>query len=262
MDDIKQIIAARLKEARIKAGLSQEEVGAKLGYKSSGTISQHENGSKTPPAKDLPLFAKLYGVTIGWLYGNDTNTTPVPTFSGQRIPLLGRIRCGIPLLDESNYTEIIETPDNIRADFAATAEGDSMIYAGIQSGDIVLFRENQNPYNGQVVATRHINEDWGVNLKYFIQKNGKSFLRSAHPEYEDVELNGHQQIIGIMVGLIRDGAPSLSDYKAMLSIKSDSEGRWTKTVEMAVAYGITPEAIQNMINMHVTMASTLLNQKK
>ncbi len=73
MSDVKKIIAARLKEARLAAGLSQEDVRVKLGYKSTGTISQHESGLKTPLAKELAVLAKLYGVSINWIYGDEPN---------------------------------------------------------------------------------------------------------------------------------------------------------------------------------------------
>ena len=177
------------------------------------------------------------------------------------VPLLGKIRCGVPLLDEANWDEQIELPGSIKADFAARAEGDSMIYAGIHPGDVILFRENAEPYNGQVVATRHANEAEGVNLKYFINKNGQALLRSANPEYEDIKLNGNHQIIGIMVGLIREDPPSLHEYESMLSVKSDAEDRWTETIVMATANGITPEDIQNIIKIQVNLAFNLAKNK-
>lgn len=245
----------KLANRREELGLTLEQVGEIVGVEKS-TVRKWEKGDIKNMRRDkIPLLAKALQVPIEFIMGVEKST------SLSLIPLLGTIRCGVPLLDESNYVERIKVPDNIKADFAARAEGDSMLYAGIQPGDIIFFKENQSPYNGQVVATRHASEEHGVNLKYFIQQNGKAFLRSANPDYEDIELNGHQQIIGVMVGLIRDGAPSLSDYKSLLAVKSDTDDRWTETIELAAAHGITPEAIQNMINMHVTMAFNLAKKR-
>lgn len=172
----------------------------------------------------------------------------------KKIPLLGKIRCGIPLLDESNWDEQITT-DNIYADFAARADGDSMIFAGINPGDIILFKTIAEPYTGQIVATRHVNLAEGVNLKFFVNKNGRPLLRSANPDYKDIELNGDHQIIGVMCGLIREDQPSMSDYEKFLAIKSDVDGRWTNVISLATSYGITPEMMQQMITMHVAMTS-------
>lgn len=51
-----------LKALRINAGLSQEEVGAKLG-KSSKTISKWENGITFPKPKDIDALCNLYNVS-------------------------------------------------------------------------------------------------------------------------------------------------------------------------------------------------------
>ena len=177
------------------------------------------------------------------------------------IPVLGKIRPDVPLLDESNWEEQTQTPVGIKADFAARAEGYSMLYAGIHNGDMILFRECLEPYNGEVVAIRYVNKTENINLRYFIKKDGQAFLRSANPEYEDIELDGEHQIIGVMVGLIRESVPSLYDYEFLLAAKTEISDRWTKTIIAATELGLTPEVIQNMIEMHSTIVLNL-NKKK
>ncbi|GEM_PF-549660 len=254
-NDQKIDIGKRLKGLRESKDLTQKDICDLMGLKQVSSVSEYESGKKLPRPMELYSLAKFYNVTVEWIMTGKDSPTSVT------VPLLGKIRCGVPLLDVSNWDEQIEVPDGIKADFAARAEGDSMIYAGICSGDIILFRENADPYNGQVVATRHVNETEGVNLKYLIKKGDQAFLRSANPAYEDIELNGNHKIIGVMSGLIREEAPTLHEYKSMLSVKSDVEDRWTETIALAAAHGITPEAIQNMINMHVTMAFNLAKKK-
>jgi SOS-response transcriptional repressor LexA/transcriptional regulator with XRE-family HTH domain len=184
------------------------------------------------------------------------------TIASLSVPILGKIRCGVPLLDEANWEDRVQVPNGIHADFAAKAEGDSMIYAGIQPNDIILFREGNTPQNGQVVATRYCNETEGVNLKYYVKANGQALLRSANPKYEDIALNEDHEIIGVMTGLIRDGAPSMHDYKSLLAVKSDADDRWTETIALATAHGLQPEDIQNMINLQITMAFNLAKKKR
>jgi len=177
------------------------------------------------------------------------------------VPVLGKIRDSVPLLDESNWEEQARPPAGIKADFATRAEGDRMIFAGIHAGDIVLFREGSEPYSGQVVAIRDISKTENAHIGYFIENDGRALLRSANPEYEDIELDADQQIIGAMVGLIRESAPSLFDYEFMLTAKSGANDRWSKTIMSAIELGITPEAIQSMIEMHATMALNLIKKK-
>lgn len=249
-------IGKRLKKLREDKNLTQKDICEFLGLKQVSSVSEYESGKKLPRPMELFSLSQFYNVTMEWIMTGKDKQEPMS------VPLLGKIRCGIPLLDESNWEDQVEVPNGIKADFAARAEGDSMIYAGIHEGDIILFRENSEPYNGQVVATRHISETEGVNLKYFIKKNDRAYLRSANPEYEDMELNGTHKIIGVMSGLIREEAPSIHEYESMLSVKTDTEDRWTETIALASAHGITPEAIQNMINMHVNMAFSLSKKKK
>ena len=62
----------RFKECREKAGLSQREVGAKLGISDSAVcLWEREDGGSLPRTSMLPEIAKLYGVTIDELLAED-----------------------------------------------------------------------------------------------------------------------------------------------------------------------------------------------
>lgn len=62
----------RFKEFREKAGLSQREVGKKLGVSDSAVcLWERVQGGSTPRARMLPLIAKLYGVTVDELLSDD-----------------------------------------------------------------------------------------------------------------------------------------------------------------------------------------------
>jgi len=67
-EEVRKILGMRLKESRINAGFSQEEVNVKMGYKSSGSVSQHENGTRSPKIPDLQKLAKLYNVPITYFF--------------------------------------------------------------------------------------------------------------------------------------------------------------------------------------------------
>jgi len=66
--DPKQLIAARLKEARELAGLSQGQAAKKLEMHRP-TISEIEAGNRNVTAPELARFAELYDVDVRWLSG-------------------------------------------------------------------------------------------------------------------------------------------------------------------------------------------------
>lgn len=83
--------------------------------------------------------------------------------------------------------------------FALRIEGNSMIDAGINDGDVVLL-EKQEPQSGDIVVAV-INGE--VTLKYFIIEGDRKLLRAGNPNYPDRELTGDWSIRAVAVGLIR-----------------------------------------------------------
>ena len=74
----------------------------------------------------------------------------------QAIPTVGSISCGLPLLAEENIEEYVRLPrswigsgENV---FILRAEGHSMINAGIDTGDLVIIRQQQTAEPGQIVV--------------------------------------------------------------------------------------------------------------
>lgn len=65
-DTKRAVVAARLREARKMAGLSQGQV-AKLLALHRPTISEIEAGNRRISADELPRFAEIYDVTVSWL---------------------------------------------------------------------------------------------------------------------------------------------------------------------------------------------------
>ncbi|MBP2635509.1 MAG: putative prophage LambdaCh01, repressor protein [Firmicutes bacterium] len=236
--------AHRLKELRADKNLTQLEFGALFNL-SKQTISGYEKGDASPPLETLQKFADYFNVTTDYLLGRESNAAPLL----HRVPLLGPIKAGVPILSTDNYTETIEPPAGVIADFAAPVEGDSMIFAGIHPSDLAFFRECNEPKPGYIVAARVLDYDAAVNLKFFVQKNGQAVLRSANPDYEDIPFTKKHAVVGIMTGLIRDGSPILRDYETIIYSKERLDERWNQAVLQAVADGINPEQFTAMVSM-------------
>lgn len=283
-------LGKRIKKLRKEKDLTQEELGKFFSLRKS-TISQYESGISNPDYDTLQKLANYFGVSLDYLFGRidtksldlldalDDNDTQL-TAGGQALtpdqrlaiaraldnpsalqtvsrPILGPIHAGMPLLAEQNWEGQIEIPSYMKADYALRVEGDSMIYAGIRSGDIALFQESSYARHGQIVAAGIEEATWEAYLKFYIQKNGQVLLRSANPEYEDIEYGPKHRIIGILVGTIRDQSPTLADYQRLLQVKGDKDDQWLEVIENAAANGIRPSAFREFIDMQVELAKRL-----
>ena len=156
-------------------GLSQRKFAEICGL-SNGYISMLEKGYNPntnkpliPSLTQLKKLADAMGMTVMQLFetvddmpvdiaqiaGSDdpilpSNVIPLPEM--RKIPLLGPIACGAPILAEEHIEDYVDIPKNIHADFALTCKGDSMINARIFDGDIVYIRQQPSVENGEIAA--------------------------------------------------------------------------------------------------------------
>ena len=97
-------------------------------------------------------------------------------------PLVGKIACGTPILAEQNIEDYVNVPKDVKCDFLLTCDGDSMIEAGIRSGDVVyLIKQPDIDYNGQIAAVR---VDGEAILKKVFKYQDKVVLQPANANYE------------------------------------------------------------------------------
>jgi len=150
----------KIRAAREAAGLTQEELGKKCGT-TKQTIYKYEIGKITNiPLDRLEKIADIVGVTTTSLLGWEPEDRPsIPTASNilpmpemRKIPLLGTIACGAPVLAEEHIEGQVDILVHIHADFALTCKGDSMINARIFDGDIVYIRQQDTVENGEIAA--------------------------------------------------------------------------------------------------------------
>lgn len=117
---------------------------------------------------------------------NPPNITPVnDNVKMTTIPLYGKIAAGTPIAAIADTTETMEIPSDmlgIGKFYALRVEGDSMIEAGIHSGDRVIIKETPTAENGTIVVALIDNEE--VTLKYLYRKDGSIALKPANPNYQ------------------------------------------------------------------------------
>jgi repressor LexA len=125
--------------------------------------------------------------------------------SHKKIPLLGRIKAGIPAFSEENiekYIDIYSIVDQ-KDIFFLKAEGDSMIGVGIFDGDYLLVRKTQLLNNGDIGIFRLNGE---VTVKKFFNHDKVVKLLPANSNYSEIivkEIDSFE-IIGKVIVLLRN----------------------------------------------------------
>lgn len=69
-EEKKNLFSVRLKELRLKKGLTQTELGEKVGVKQN-TFTNWENGKREPSFENLVKLADLFDVSLDWLFGRE-----------------------------------------------------------------------------------------------------------------------------------------------------------------------------------------------
>jgi repressor LexA len=119
-----------------------------------------------------------------------------------KLPLLGQIAAGGPLLADQNIEDEIAVPENLRGDFLLRVKGDSMIEAGILEGDTVLIKKTEAADTGDIVVALIDEEE--ATLKRFRRRGASIALEPANTAYEVRILPPTRvRIQGKMVGLFR-----------------------------------------------------------
>lgn len=198
-------VGERLKRRRKELGMSAEAVAEKLGC-SPSTVYRYENGEINKMGIDkLKPIAEAINTSPAYLMGwEDEETLPANVSRiepMQRIPLVGQIACGTPILAEQNIEDYVDLPGNIRADFALTCKGESMIGAGIRTGDIVYIRKQEEVENGQIAAVMVGGDE--ATLKRVYTKPGVVQLVAENPNIAPAVFIGEEaeqiHIIGLAV---------------------------------------------------------------
>ena len=84
--------------------------------------------------------------------------------------------------------------------FALRVRGDSMINAGILSGDLVVIRPQQTADDGQIVVAL-IEEE--ATVKRLSRKNGQVWLLPENPAYDPID-GTNAALIGIVKAVVRE----------------------------------------------------------
>lgn len=167
-----------IKKYRTDHDLSQRQF-AKLCGLSHAYIPLIEKGVNTngypltPSITVMKQLAEAMGLTLQELFSRCDDMEIDISYEGNKpweivpglmsihrksFPLLGEIACGEPSYAEEEHETMVESTENIDADFCLRAKGDSMSGAQIDDGDFVFIKQMPMVDNGDIAAVLIDNE--------------------------------------------------------------------------------------------------------
>ena len=187
------------------------EIGARMGIRSTNGVNDHlralerkgyltredmKSRALRPTGLDTPT-------TIGEpasLVANDVDMV--------EIPVVGRVAAGMPLLAEEHVIDTVRIDRSLlkggREVFGLKVHGDSMIDAGILSGDYIFVRKQLTASRGEIVVAL-IGDEATVKY-YFPEKDHVRFQpanRSMAPIYVRAADFKPTMLLGVVVGVFR-----------------------------------------------------------
>ena len=165
---------------------SVREIGAGVGLRSPASVSYHLRA-----LQDKGLLQG--GESKGRKRAIATNAR-----AGQ-IPVVGVVTAGVPILAVENQEGTMAW-DGEPGCFALRVRGDSMINAGILSGDKVVVRPQQTADDGQIVVARIGDE---ATVKRLRRRNGKIWLMPENDNYEPID-GTEAELIGLVKAVVRE----------------------------------------------------------
>ena len=192
-------VLARINTVMQLKSVSRTELADRIGVDRS-TVNSWFTGRTKSYMKYINEIAEATGVpAIFILMGgesNDTFTFRQPEASNlktipatKRVPLVGTIACGEPILAVENVVDFVTAPLDVNADMALVCKGDSMTGARIMDGDVVYIRQQPEVENGEIAAVLVGDE---ATLKRVFIKGNHVILAPCNPAYDVMVYTGDE----------------------------------------------------------------------
>ncbi len=165
---------------------SVREIGAAVGLRSTASVSYHIQALQNKGLLQAPeAKGRKRSIVTGIRPG--------------QIPVVGVVTAGVPILAVENQEGTL-CWDGDPSCFALRVRGDSMINAGILSGDKVVVRPQQTADDGQIVVAMIGDE---ATVKRLRRRNGQIWLMPENDNYEPID-GTHAQLIGLVKAVVRE----------------------------------------------------------
>jgi repressor LexA len=190
------------------------EIGARMGIRSTNGVNDHlraleRKGYLTRedmksralrPTGQLPLPSNGEGVPMNGVAANDEDMV--------EIPVLGRVAAGLPLLAEEQVIDTVKIDRVLlkggREIFGLRVHGDSMIDAGILSGDYIFVKKQLTASRGEIVVALIGDE---ATVKYYYPEKDYVRFQPANKTMAPILVRAMDfkptMLLGVVVGLYR-----------------------------------------------------------
>jgi repressor LexA len=179
------------------------EIGGEVGLASPSTVHAHlANLERVGLIRRDPTKPRAIELT-----GHRRVEARPVVEEAPRLPLLGRVAAGGPLLAEENVEDHVSVPEPLGrgADFLLTVHGDSMIEAGILDGDTIVVQKRDDARTGDVVVAL-VGDDESADeatVKTFHREpDGRVRLQPENAALEPIFAD-HVRVLGKVVGVFR-----------------------------------------------------------
>jgi repressor LexA len=182
------------------------EIGERVGLASPSTVHAHlANLERAGLLKRDPTKPRALELIGREKSEPDAGPSRVDEADVLRLPLLGEIAAGGPLLADQNVEEYVPLPAATKGDFLLRVKGESMIDAGILDGDLVIVKREQTARDGEIVVAL-AGEDGSVEeatVKTFYREDGRIRLQPENSTMEPIYAE-YVEILGRVVGVFRE----------------------------------------------------------
>jgi repressor LexA len=180
------------------------EIGDAVGLASPSTVHAHlANLERAGLLKRDPTKPRALELSRA----RRVEAEPEIAAPARKLPLVGEIAAGGPLLAEQNIEDYLAVPEPLSRggeEFLLRVKGDSMINAGILDGDIVVVRRQQDAQNGEIVAALAGDDEAAdeATVKRFFRESGRVRLQPENDALEPM-FPSHVQVLGKVIGVFR-----------------------------------------------------------
>jgi repressor LexA len=178
------------------------EIGEAVGLASPSTVHAHlANLERAGLIKRDPTKPRALELR------RDPKPDPGRAADVHKLPLVGEIAAGGPLLAEDNVEDYVSVPEPLARggeEFLLRVKGDSMINAGILEGDLVVVRREQTAEDGDIVVALAGEDETAdeATVKRFFRDGARVRLQPENDALDPIFAD-HVQILGKVTGVFR-----------------------------------------------------------
>jgi repressor LexA len=187
------------------------EIGARMGIRSTNGVNDHlralerkgyltREDMKSRALRPTNLGQQSLGDVVVDAVANDIDM--------MEIPVLGRVAAGLPLLAEEHVIDTVRIDRTLlkggREVFGLKVQGDSMMDAGILSGDYIFVKKQLTAQRGEIVVALIGDE---ATVKYYFPEKDHVRFQPANKNMAPIYVRAADfkptMLLGVVVGVFR-----------------------------------------------------------